>query len=111
VTKLAEKEEIREVKFIEEIAVKTKDTKTFKRRDSVMIKSHKLFYPPTLNHKAWYGPFEVTRICKNNCVEIKDHTRWFAKVPTNEVMHLRDYIQRLDNRTDEPAPKRSKIIT
>jgi len=42
-------------------------------------------------HKAWYGSFQINRICKNNHVEIKDHTRWLAKVPIEEVVHLRDY--------------------
>jgi len=62
-----------------------------------MIKSHELFYPPTLVHKAWYGPFEIICIYKNNRVEIKDHTRWRAKVPIEEVMYQRDYIAGLSS--------------
>ena len=59
-------EEIRQVNFMEEVQSKVKDKNAFRRRDKVMIKSHELFYPPTLVHKVWYGPFEINCICKNN---------------------------------------------
>ena len=62
-----------------------------------MIKSHEFFYPPTFVHNAWYGPFEINRICKNSRVDIKDHIRWMAKVPIEEVMHLRDYTTGLSS--------------
>jgi len=71
---------------MDEVSVKIKDKNAFKRRDTIMIKSHGLFYPPALTHKVWYGPFEITRICKNNRVEIKDNTRWFKKVPIEEFV-------------------------
>jgi hypothetical protein len=83
-------EEIRQVRFMDEVLVKIKDKNAFKRRDTIMIKSHELFYPPTLMHKVWYELFQITRICKNNRVEIKDHTRWLDKVPIEEFMHVRD---------------------
>jgi hypothetical protein len=102
-------EEIRQVNFMGDVSIKIKDKNAFRRRDRVMIKSHELFSPSTLMHKALYGPFEITRIFKNNCVEIKDHTRWLAKVLIKEVMHLRDYMQDPSSRKEEPAAQRSKI--
>jgi hypothetical protein len=80
--------DIRQVSFMGDVPIRIKDKNAFRRRDRVMIKSHELFYQSTLMHKAWYGPFEITRICENNRVEIKDHSRWLAKVPIEEVMHL-----------------------
>jgi len=65
-------EEIRQVSFMDEIRIKVKDKNTFRRRDIAIIKSLELFYPSILVHKAWYGPFQINCICKNNCVEIKD---------------------------------------
>ena len=96
---------------MDEVLVKINDKNAFRRRDTIMIKSHELFYPPTLTHKAWYGPSEITRICKNNRVEIKHHTRWLAKVPIKEVMHLRDYMQDLSSRREELATQRSEHNT
>jgi hypothetical protein len=104
-------EKIRQVSFMDKIPVIIKDKKTFKRRDTIMIKSHELFYPPTLTHKAWYGPFEITRIYKSNHVEIKEHTRWLSKVPIDKVMHLRDYMQDLSNRREESATQSSENNT
>ena len=90
-------EEIRQVSFVEDVWIKAKDKNAFRRRDNVMIKSHEFFYPPSLVNKACYGPFEINRICKNNRVEIKDHTRWMAKIPNEEVMNLRDYMAGLNS--------------
>ncbi|KEH19780.1 hypothetical protein MtrunA17_Chr8g0362161 [Medicago truncatula] len=96
---------------MEEVRSKVKDKSAFRRRDIVMIKSYELFYPPTLIHKAWYGPFEINRICKNNRVEIKDHTRWMAKVPIEEVMHLRDYMAGLSSWREKSATQGSEQDT
>jgi len=89
--------DIPQVSFMDEVPVKIKDNNTFRRRKKVMIISHEFFYPPTLMHNARYGPFEINHLCKNNRVEIKDHTRWMAKVPIEEVMHVRDYMTSLSS--------------
>lgn len=96
---------------MDEVSVKFKDKNAFRRRDRVMIKSHEFFYPPTLMHKAWYVPFEINRICKNNRVEIKDHTRWMTKVPIEEVMHVRDYITCLSSWREKPSAPGSEFNT
>ena len=87
--------DILQVSFMDEVPVKIKDNNTFRRREKVIIISHELFYPLTLMHNARYGPSEINRIGKNNRVEIKDHTRWMAKIPIEEVMHVRDYMTSL----------------
>ena len=104
-------EEIRQVSFMDEALVKIKDVNTFRRRDRVMIKSHELFYPPTLMHKAWYGPFETNCICENNRIEVKDHTMWMANVPIKEVMHMQDYMADLSSWREKPATQWSEFNT
>jgi len=104
-------EEIRLVSFMDEIPIKIKDKDAFRRRDKVMIKSHEIFYPPTLMHKAWYVPFEIKRICKKNRLEIKDHTSWMAKVPIEEVMHMQDYMQDLSSWMEKPTAQGSEYNT
>jgi hypothetical protein len=42
-------EEIKQDSFMDEVTVKIKDKNAFIRRDTIMIKSHDLFYPPTLH--------------------------------------------------------------
>jgi len=109
--KKVKQEEIRQVNFMDEAPVKIKDDNTFRRRDRVMIKSHEIFYPPTLMYKTWYGPFEINCICKDNRIEVKDHTRWMAKVPNEEVMHVRDYMADLSSWREKPAAQGSEFNT
>ena len=104
-------EEVQQVNFMDEVRIKVKDKKAFRRRDKVMIKSHELLYPPTLVHKAWYGPFEINRKCKNNRVEIKDHTRQVAKLTIEEVMHLRDYTTCLSSWREKTTAQGSELNT
>jgi len=54
--------------------------------------THELFYPPSFSHKAWYVPFKITCINKSNQVEIKDHTRWLAKVPVTPSLNYLFYL-------------------
>jgi hypothetical protein len=96
---------------MDEAPAKVKDKSTFIRRDRVMIKSHELFYPPTLMHKAWYVPFEINCTCKNYRIEVKDQTRWMAKVPIEEVMYVRDYMAGLSSWREKPAAQGSEFNT
>jgi hypothetical protein len=75
-----------------------------------MINSYELFYQPTKVNKGWYCPFTIVRICKNDQVEVCDHTRWCAKVSTTEIIHLRDYTEGLNTRVKEPGPNGFKCI-
>jgi hypothetical protein len=70
VKKEPQKEIIAQVSFADEVSTRTQDNKTFKRREDVMIKSHKLFYRPTQANKGWYGPFTIVCIYKNDRVEV-----------------------------------------
>ena len=38
---------IEQVSFADKMSTRTQDSKTFRRTEDVMIKSHDLFYPPT----------------------------------------------------------------
>lgn len=98
------------MRFADEVSTRTQGNKTFRRREDVMIKAHEILYPPTQANKGWYGPFTIFRIRKNDRVEVWDHTRWYAKVSTMEIIHLRDYIEGLSTRYEEPDPNGFKCI-
>jgi len=101
---------IAQLSFADKVSIKTKNIKTFRRRDDVLITSKTQFYPPTQAQKGWYCPFTIVRKCKNDRVEVTDNNRWYAKVSTKELMHMKDYMEGLNARNDEPDPHGFKCI-